>query len=103
MEQQDTGPGPQETAPQETAPQETAPQETAQQETGPRPGAARGTVPDAAAVDQPSTGDARVDEALSRLDELAGLPVAEHPAVFEQVHRRLAEALGELGPDSAGH
>ncbi|MBO0772194.1 MAG: hypothetical protein J2P35_12120 [Actinobacteria bacterium] len=47
-----------------------------------------------------ATGDPRVDGALSRLDDLAGLPVAEHPAVFEQVHRRLAEALGDL--DAAG-
>ena len=81
----------------------TGPQHAGQQEAGPQSGAVRGTAPDAAgAVTQPSTGDARVDEALRRLDELAGLPVAEHPAVFEQVHRRLAEALGELGPDAAG-
>jgi hypothetical protein len=37
-----------------------------------------------------------VDEAVARLDDLAGLPVAEHPAVFERVHQRLAEALGDL-------
>lgn len=47
---------------------------------------------------QRATGDPRVDEALSRLDDLTGLPVAEHPAVFEQVHQRLAEALGDLEP-----
>ena len=45
---------------------------------------------------QPATGDAGVDEAVSRLDDLADLPVAEHPAVFEYVHQRLGEALGEL-------
>ena len=44
----------------------------------------------------PGTGDTRVDHALARLDDLAGLPVGEHPAVFEYVHERLAEALGEL-------
>ncbi len=44
----------------------------------------------------PSTGDARVDEAVSRLADLAELPVAEHPAVFEYVHERLTEALGDL-------
>ena len=43
-----------------------------------------------------ATGDTRVDEALARLDDLAGLPVAEHPAVFEYVHERLTEALGDL-------
>ncbi|HEY5987582.1 MAG TPA: hypothetical protein VIV12_14585 [Streptosporangiaceae bacterium] len=42
------------------------------------------------------TGDPRVDDALSRLDDLAGLAVAEHPGVFEYVHEKLAEALGDL-------
>ena len=87
MELLDTGSGPQEAGPQEA---------------GPRPGAGRGPAQDGdAAVAQPSTGDPRVDEALSRLDELGGLPVSEHPAVFEHVHRGLGEALGELGPESA--
>lgn len=52
---------------------------------------------------QPSTGDPRVDEAVGRLAELAALPAAGHPAVFEYVHRRLEEALGDLGPGSPGH
>jgi hypothetical protein len=43
-----------------------------------------------------ATGEPRVDAALARLDELAGLPVTEHRAVFEDVHRRLREVLGEL-------
>jgi hypothetical protein len=52
---------------------------------------------------RPSTGDTRVDEAVARLDDLAGLPVAEHPAVFEYVHQRLTETLGDLDvPDQAG-
>jgi hypothetical protein len=37
-----------------------------------------------------------VDEAVARLADLAELPVAEHPAVFEYVHERLTEALGDL-------
>jgi hypothetical protein len=45
---------------------------------------------------RPATGDPRVDDAVARLDDLAGLPVAEHPAVFEHVQQRLAEALGDL-------
>jgi hypothetical protein len=45
---------------------------------------------------RPSTGDARVDDAVARLDDLAALPVAEHVAVFEYVHERLTEALGDL-------
>jgi hypothetical protein len=49
-----------------------------------------------AVVPRPSTGDARVDDAVARLDDLAGLPVAEHLAVFEYVHERLTEALGDL-------
>ena len=49
----------------------------------------------------PATGETRVDEALASLDELAGLPVTEHPAVFEQVHRRLREVLGELDTEDS--
>jgi len=45
---------------------------------------------------RPTTGEARVDAALARLDELSGRPVAEHGAVFEDLHRRLREVLGEL-------
>ena len=45
---------------------------------------------------RPSTGDARVDDAVARLDDLAALPVAEHVAVFEYVHERLTAALGDL-------
>jgi hypothetical protein len=37
-----------------------------------------------------------VDEAVARLADLAALPVAEHPPVFEYVHERLTEALGDL-------
>ena len=43
-----------------------------------------------------SAGDPRVDDAVARLDDLAELPVAEHLAVFEYVHERLTEALGDL-------
>jgi hypothetical protein len=52
-----------------------------------------------------ATGEPRVDAALARLDDLAGLPVTEHRAVFEDVHRRLRDVLGELDtgqlPDAA--
>lgn len=51
---------------------------------------------------RPATGENRVDEALAKLDELAGLPVTEHPAVFEQVHERLREVLGELDSGEPG-
>jgi hypothetical protein len=55
---------------------------------------------------RPPAGDPRVDAALARLDELAGLPVTEHARVFEDVHRRLEDVLDELdtGPlTEAGH
>ncbi len=62
----------------------------------PGPQAADGPGQQPAAGQRPATGDPRVDEAVARLDGLAGLPVAEHPAVFEHVQQRLAEALGDL-------
>jgi hypothetical protein len=52
-----------------------------------------------------STGEPRVDAALARLGELAGRPVTEHRAVFDDVHRRLRDVLGELDsrqPQPAG-
>jgi hypothetical protein len=45
---------------------------------------------------RPATGEPRVDAVLARLDELAGRPVTEHRAIFEDVHRRLRDVLGEL-------
>jgi hypothetical protein len=60
------------------------------------PGADASGLPGAASP-RPATGDVRVDEAVSELEELAELPVAEHPAVFERVHQRLTEALGDAG------
>ena len=45
---------------------------------------------------RPATGEPRVDAALARLAELEELPVTEHRAVFEDVHRRLRDVLGEL-------
>jgi hypothetical protein len=40
-----------------------------------------------------STGDARVDFAVARLDELDSRPTDEHVQVFDDVHRRLQDAL----------
>jgi hypothetical protein len=51
---------------------------------------------------RPATGEPRVDAALARLDELAGRPVTEHRAVFEDVHRRLRDVLGELDTREQG-
>jgi hypothetical protein len=44
----------------------------------------------------PGTGEPRVDAALRLLDRLPGLPVSEHPELFEQVHAQLTDVLGEL-------
>jgi hypothetical protein len=51
---------------------------------------------------RPATGEPRVDAALARLDELPGRPVTEHRAVFEDVHRRLRDVLGELDTREQG-
>jgi hypothetical protein len=53
------------------------------------------------AAGPPPTGDDRVDAALVGLNRLGGAPADEHVAVFEEVHGRLRDILGELddGPD----
>lgn len=43
---------------------------------------------------QPS-GDARVDAALARLADTTDLPIAEQIEVFDEVHRRLQDALAQ--------
>lgn len=60
-----------------------------------------------AAADTPAeqtTGEPRVDAALKLLERLPGLPVSDHPELFEQVHARLSEVLDELesGSGAAG-
>lgn len=42
--------------------------------------------------------DPRVADALSRLDELEGLPLSDQVEVFTDIHRRLAAVLAD--PDS---
>jgi hypothetical protein len=42
------------------------------------------------------TGDARVDAALARLDALDELPVAEHVAQYDALHRTLQDALATI-------
>lgn len=49
-----------------------------------------------------ATGEPRVDAALRLLDRLPGLPVSDHPELFEQVHAQLTDVLGELDSSSAG-
>lgn len=42
-----------------------------------------------------STGDDRVDQALTRLGELDDMPVHEHATVVEAIHRSLQDTLAE--------
>jgi len=58
-------------------------------------GAGADEVPTESAAEQ-TTGEPRVDAALKLLDRLPGLPVSDHPELFEQVHARLSEVLDEL-------
>jgi hypothetical protein len=41
------------------------------------------------------TGDARVDAATARLQEIPDLPTSDHVAVYDDVHRRLQDALSD--------
>lgn len=50
-------------------------------------------------IDGRTTGDARVDAALARFDELAEAPLTTHPEIFEDVHRRLQDALTGIDQD----
>jgi len=47
-------------------------------------------------------GEPRVDAALKLLERLPGLPVSEHPELFEQVHAQLSDVLSELDSGPAG-
>lgn len=59
--------------------------------------------PDPAAPPAPPTGHARVDAVLDRAAELDLLPVAEHPARYEELHAALAAELSaEPGTVPAG-
>ena len=54
------------------------------------------------AVPVQATGNARVDAALERLQELDQAPIDEHAEVFADIHARLSSALGDSGtPESA--
>lgn len=41
------------------------------------------------------TGDVRVDSAAEMVSKLSELPLSEHQQVFEDVHRRLQQALAD--------
>ena len=58
--------------------------------------------PEPEAEIRPGTGEPRVDAALRLLDRLPGLPVSDHPELFEEIHAQLTEVLGELDYGPAG-
>lgn len=70
-------------------------------ETAASPGDLRDLRADRAAradeINDESTGDAQVDAMLQPLDTLDGLPVHEHAAVVDSVHRALQDRLAD-GP-----
>ncbi|GJF27775.1 hypothetical protein KNE206_04750 [Kitasatospora sp. NE20-6] len=45
------------------------------------------------------TGHPGVDDALGRLEALDGVGTEAHPAVYEDVHRRLSDVLAALDDD----
>jgi hypothetical protein len=49
------------------------------------------------AVNEPAgpTGDERVDAAMGLLERLDETPTAGHPAIYDDVHRRLQTALAD--------
>lgn len=42
-----------------------------------------------------ASGDARVDAALARLDDIDEAPVHEHAEIFADIHTRLTSALAD--------
>jgi hypothetical protein len=92
-------------APADTAADDTAADDTPADDTAADDTAADDTAADDTAADTPAeqtTGEPRVDAALKLLDRLPGLPVSDHPELFEQVHARLSEVLDELESGAAG-
>lgn len=48
-----------------------------------------------------TTGDERVDAAIARLGELEAARTAAHPEIFQDVHRRLQDALAGIDGEQA--
>lgn len=51
--------------------------------------------------DGEETGEPRVDELTGRLGALAGLPLDQHVALYEDIHAGLRQVLTELDSGSA--
>ncbi len=52
-------------------------------------------------IEVPHTADERVDSVLAGLLNLTGAPVADHVAIYDQVHRGLRDCLADLEPASS--
>jgi len=61
----------------------------------PTPASVRPAVAGVGAASDGPTGDPHVDEALTRLDGLADLPLREHVAAFDAVHGALQDRLAD--------
>ncbi|MCW2860827.1 MAG: hypothetical protein JWP48_2535 [Actinoallomurus sp.] len=48
-----------------------------------------------------TTGDERVDAAMARLGDVEQAPPSSHPEIFQDVHRRLQEALTGIDGEQA--
>ena len=49
--------------------------------------------------DAPATGESAVDDALARLSQISDTPTADHVEVYDDVHRRLTDALADVDED----
>lgn len=50
-------------------------------------------------TDTDSTGNVRIDEALTRLEALDELDINDHPEQFDAIHQALRESLASAGRD----
>jgi hypothetical protein len=57
-------------------------------------GVGRQEVPEA-----PATGESAVDDALARLSQIGDAPTADHVEIYDDVHRRLTDALADVDED----
>ena len=64
--------------------------------TDPRPADEDGAQERSVVEERQSSGDARVDQALTRLAELDDLAVTEHVPVYDDVNRLLQDSLADL-------
>ena len=47
----------------------------------------------------PATGESAVDDALGRLSQISEAPTADHVEIYDDVHRRLTDALADVDED----